>query len=170
MAGLVVWYRVVDGTEAASYTKSGLTSGRWASLIDLYRAVDVANPKDVANQPNTNNSGTPAHLAISPLTPGALILGWEVNSTASGVTTTTYSSSNLAIDNQVSSTAAAATNGAIGLGSLTRATPGSVTPVLTPTGTPARGVALSSALRPSLAALAAHILMANAAAARAATR
>lgn len=167
-AGVLLWYRIVDGTEAASFTRNTLTSGRWSSFIVAYRGVDRSNPFDATSLTVNNDGAQPTHSAITTVTPGALVLGIEDVSTASGVTTTVYTSSNLAIDATISSTAAAATNALLGIGSLTQATPGSVTPVMTPSGSPTRGDAISAALRPLV--VRPSILITNPAVTRAATR
>src|SRR5689334_16699207 len=46
---LMVYTRICDGTEAASYTSQTLTSARTGALMLAYRGVDTGTIKDVTN-------------------------------------------------------------------------------------------------------------------------
>lgn len=150
LQGLVVWFRIADGTEAGSYASGTLSSGRHCAQMHAYRGVDTTTPKDAANTTANSTTTQPTHASITTVTRDAWVLGFEADTSASGVTNTTYSSSNLTVDADNSATAAGAVNATIGVGHILQSTPGAVTPVLTPTGTMSRGIAVSSALRPAL--------------------
>lgn len=146
--GQVTWYRVASA-EPASYSLT-LSSARYASEMRAFGGVDTTTPQDVANPtPVTNASGAAAPPAITPVTAGALIFAIASNNAASGVTNTTYSSTNLTSVVGVTSTSTSTVNTATGWGLFTTWASGAFTPNLAPTGTISRGVAMTSALRPA---------------------
>lgn len=141
--------------EPTSYTVSGLTSGRWAWNVRVYSGVDGTTPKDVAVTNAVSTTGTPTPAAITPVTSGAWVDCTNSVVTASGVTTTTWTSSNMTKDTDWTSTAGATTNAAGGTAHFAW-TSGAFSPNLTQvTSTAARGVSFTSALRPAAGAAAA---------------
>lgn len=144
---LVVWYRFAS-SEPASYTSSGMASARYASTMTAWRGVDSITPQDVTPLTSSSTTTNPTPRSITPVTAGAVVVAQEAVGTASGVTTTTYSSTNLSDVTSVSSTGGATVNVAQGTGWAAWSS-GAFAPNLVPTGSLTRGVEITSALRPA---------------------
>lgn len=143
-----VFYRFAVG-EPSTYTLSGLASARYDSIIIAYDGADNGTPHDVADVPT--GAGT-TYATFSPITParnGTWVLGIASVFTALGVTNTTWTTANLTIDAQITSTSGTAANVCTAIGHLLVPNPVVVTPSLVPSGTPTKGLALASAIRAS---------------------
>lgn len=145
---VVAFYRFANA-EPGSYTLSGLTNGRYAYNVRAYTGVDGVTPQDVTPITTVSTSGTPSPTAITPVTVGAWVDCTNGVVTASGTTTTTWTSSNMTKDTDYTSTAGAATNAAGGTAHFAWVS-GAFTPNLTQaTSTASRGVAVTSGIRPA---------------------
>jgi hypothetical protein len=143
----VTFYRFAS-SEPATYTFNGFTTGKYATILRAYSYVDPTSPQDVTLTTSTSTTGTPSPAAITPATPGAWVEVTNSCLSASGVTTTTWTSSNMTKSAEATSTVAAATNVAEAT-AYQLWTSGAFTPDLTQaTSTAARGVSFTSALRP----------------------
>lgn len=148
---MVIWWRIA-ASEPASYSTGALTAGRSIGIMSAFSGVDNATPFDVATP--TPVAGTTAVTcpAITPVTAGAWVLGFGDVNVASGVINTTFSSSNLtAIDAQVTSTQAAATNNVGATGHFAWSS-GAFTPAYTTSNASVRSIGATAALRPAAAA------------------
>lgn len=145
----IIFYRWAQN-EPANYVVSGLTSGRYSAVMNAWRGVDSVTPLDVPDTNASSTSAETANPAITPATLGAWIVAVESDSAATGVTTTTYSTSNMTLAGQVSSTSAGTINTAVGTAYLTNWASGAFTPNLVPTGTIARSLATTLVLRPMM--------------------
>lgn len=145
---LMVYTRICDGSEAASYTSQTLTSARTSALMVAYRGVNVGVIKDVANSSAGTGTTSTTFNSITPVTPGAWVLGWAAQSFASGVTPGTFgTSTNMTIDAQFSSTQAAAINVLVGVGHFAWSS-GAFTPTSNNSAATTRTIGVSTALRP----------------------
>lgn len=143
-----LFYRWATASEPT--TQSIVTaSGRWAALLSSYRGVDKTTPLDgVAVGFTTGTTTTVAFPAITPATAGAWIVATRFESHASGVTTATYTTSNMTLRTQVASNAASAVNMSIGTAD-TQWTSGAFTPNLQATAAMSQNRAYVLALRPA---------------------
>lgn len=149
---MAVWYRIAS-SEPASYTLGTLgASMRTTGTMSAYSGVDTVTPWDVATPAFVAGTTATTSPAITPVTAGAWVFGFGDANVASGVTNTTFSSSNLtAIDGQVSSTQGAATNNVGAIGHFVWSS-GAFTPAWTTSNASVRTLGGSAALRPAAAA------------------
>lgn len=145
---VVTFFRFASA-EPASYTLSGLTTGRYAANIRAYSGVDGTTPKDVTPTTASSTTAMPSPAAITPVTTGAWIDCTNSIAQATGVTSTTWTSSNMTKDTDWTSAHATLANAAGGTAHLAW-TSGAFTPNLTQaSGTASRGAAITSAIRPA---------------------
>jgi hypothetical protein len=150
--GMAVYGRVA-ASEPASYNFGTLAAAiRQSSTMVAFSGVDTVTPIDVAIAAFVAGTTATTCPACTPVTPGAWVIGLGDANVASGVTNTTFSSANLtAIDAQVSSTQAAATNNVGACGHFVW-TSGAFTPTWTTSNASVRTLGGSLALRPAAAA------------------
>ena len=164
---LSVFYRTAS-SEPASYTLSGLTSARYAVLMDAKRGVDLASPADVAVSAAVAGTTAVGFNAITPVTAGAWVEGFAAVTYGGGVATGTISSSNLTLDEEAVTAGGTGANARAAMGRAAW-TSGAFTPAMTTSATTTRTIGVSSALRPAAEARP-RILVSGAAVCRAATR
>lgn len=140
-------YRRTASSEPASYNMT-VTSARWTGLMLAYSGVDTQAPIDVTTP--TGVAGTTAITcpAITPVTPGAVVLGVAgANNGPTVITTGTITSSNTTIDGTSTTKSASAANDVAGVGSVAW-TSGAFTPLMASSATPQRTMGMTVALRP----------------------
>lgn len=149
--GMATYWRVA-ASEPASYNFGTLGAAiRQSVTLISFSGVDTVNPIDVATAAYVAGTTATTCPACTPVTAGAWVLGLGDANVASGVTNTTFSSANLtAIDAQVSSTQAAATNNVGCCGHFVWSS-GAFTPTFTTSNASVRTLGGSMALRPAAA-------------------
>lgn len=147
---MIVFYRFAS-SEPGSYAFTGMDAARWAGIMRCDTNVDPSSPQDVAQQVGSSTTVQAPNTAITPISDRTRVVGWECG-VANAATTTTWSTatSGAAIDAVETSSAAAATNAAMATASVGPVTPIPVSQALTmtPSGTIARGLSVTVALRP----------------------
>lgn len=143
--GIFCYYRTA-ASEPASYTSSGMSYARYTASMHAFRGVN-ATPMDATA---TTASGTTIVQppAISTVTDGAWVFDVVAGLTASGVTNTTWASSNTTLEAQATYTAGAYTNPTHAVGHSQVSPAGSFTGAFTATNTFSASVAVSAAIRP----------------------
>lgn len=146
---LGVWYKFA-ASEGASYSLAGLDSARWTSIMRCEQNVDPTTPFDVAVVTGSSTSAQAPSTAVNPIADRTKLIAIESASAASGVTNTGWTATGgSTLDASESSSAAGAANAALATSSLFLDTGGSNTTIgLTPSGTIARGIHATFALRP----------------------
>jgi hypothetical protein len=118
-------------------------------LLSSYRGVDKTTPFDgVAFGAASGTTTTVAFPSITPATPGAWIVASRMESHASGVATSTYTTSNMTLRPQIASNLASAVNTDIGTADF-EWTSGAFTPNLQATAAMSQNRAVVFAMRPA---------------------
>lgn len=151
----ITYFKWADSADTNTASVNLTTpTGKYEGHIAAYRGVDPTTPKDVAAPTGTQSATTT--LAVPPpittVTPGALVLLFAAANSASGVTNSVWSSSNMTGRVQGTSTLGATTNPTAGLFESPRAAAGSFQPdvSIAPT-TAGRSSMRVVALRPAAA-------------------
>lgn len=124
---LSTFWRVASG-EGASHTHSSLTSARWGGAMLRFSGVDHTHPADVAFPTRVAGTSGQGWPALTPVTPGAVIVAMSACIGPSGTVDCTYTAGNLdSLATDFGSNVAAASN-AFGCHGLEAWTSGAFTP------------------------------------------
>ena len=88
------FYRVAS-SEPASYTATGLASGRWGAGMLALRGVDQTTPADITFPAQVNGTSTLTYPAATPVTAGAWIVAIGSINGPSGTTNVNWSAGNV---------------------------------------------------------------------------
>lgn len=148
-AVLSIWGKIATASEPASYSTGAVTTGRHIGIMSAYRGCDPVNWIDVNCPAMVAGTTTITCPPITPATFGAWVLGCAHANVGAGVTDTTWTSSNLTIDGQTTTTSNPSNNATGGTGH-TPWTSGAITPAWSASNATLRTLGASLALRPGL--------------------
>jgi hypothetical protein len=149
---LDAWYRIAS-SEPASYNSPTLTSAQTVTAMAAYSGVDTVTPLDVAIPAATAGTTAVTFNAITPVTPGAWVLGLAALGYASSTTVPGASdatSTNLSIDVQNRNTTSTNVIHVIDAIGHAAWSSGAFTPNMSAPATLARTIGQSVALRPAM--------------------
>jgi hypothetical protein len=148
---LANWYKfwTVSDMGTTTVASGTLTSTRHASMLQIIRNVDLLQPFDTVVGNAQAGTTTTTTTGITPATQGAWILGLVAQTFASGTTPGALASSNMNVDADIFSTAAAAVNVLCGVMHQPWSGSGAFTPNASNSAATVRTLFQRTALKPS---------------------